>query len=222
MALVRVATSIGAVAGPSTLAPASAFAAVLGLPGLAGPYLVAGIGFTLAASTLAVGLRTSGSLTTTTAAGPQAAPAAGALGRQGVLGLGVLSVANLVMVSVMTMAPVQLHHIGSGLTAIGLVVSLHIAAMLAPSPVSGWLTDHVGAAATAAGAGALLLAASLLAAAAESAATLAMALVILGVGWNVALLSGSALLTAGVPPVAARAGARSAWESPQPAAAQPG
>jgi len=114
-------------------------------------------------------------------------------------GLVVLGVANLVMVSVMTIAPVQLHHVGAGLGAIGLVVSLHIAGMFAPSPVSGWLTDHVGALPVAAGAAAtLILACALAAAGAASSVPLGVALVLLGVGWNLALVTGSVLLTSGV------------------------
>lgn len=204
MASVLVATTIGAVAGPNLLAPASGLAASLGLPALAGPYLVAAIGFTAACATLAVGPRPHPMPSTEAGlGGPPSASlarmAATKLGRRGLTGLGVLSLANLVMVAVMTMAPVQLHHIGSGLGTIGLVVSLHIAAMFAPSPVSGWLTDRIGAGRTAAGAGATLIVASWLAASAESSASLAVAMVLLGFGWNLALLSGSTLLTAGVP-----------------------
>ncbi len=205
MASVLVATTLGAVAGPNLLAPASGLAASLGLPALAGPYLIAAIGFTAAGATLAAGPRlrplpscTAGLGQSTAAAMGDTAVATTKLGRRGWTGLGVLSLANLVMVAVMTMAPVQLHHIGSGLGTIGLVVSLHIAAMFAPSPVSGWLTDRVGAPRTAAGAGATLIAASWLAADAESPAILTVAMVLLGAGWNLALLSGSTLLTAGV------------------------
>lgn len=219
MASVLLATTIGGVAGPNLLAPASGLAASLGLPALAGPYLAAAIGFTAAGLTLAVGPRLRPlPFSAAGLGGPRAAPEAGTpvaasvagmpvsgttlgrrglagLGRRGWTGLGVLSLANLVMVAVMTMAPVQLHHIGSGLGMIGLVVRMHIAAMFAPSPVSGWLTDRFGAASTAAGAGATLIAASWLAAGADSPAGLAVAMVALGFGWNLALLSGSSLLT---------------------------
>jgi len=100
----------------------------------------------------------------------------------------------------MTMAPVHLHHVGVGLGVIGLVVSVHIAGMFAPSPVSGWLTDRVGAAPVATGAAAILIVACALAATgAASSVLLAVALVLLGFGWNLALVSGSVLLTAGVP-----------------------
>jgi MFS family permease len=195
MGSVLVAITVGAVAGPNLLAPASDLADNIGLPALAGPYVVSALAFLAAAATLAAGLRTTPA--------PAAAPSGVTrvrLGRHGWVGLAVLSVANLVMVSVMMMAPVQMHHDGSGFVAIGLVVSLHIAGMFAPSPVSGWLTDRYGAAATAAGAGVTLIVASWLAAAAGSSTVLAAALVLLGIGWNLGLLSGSALLSADVDP----------------------
>jgi MFS family permease len=173
----------------------------LGLPGLAGPYLIAALAFAAASTALATGLgpgrspREVGATAAARLGGPTRTP----LGRAGLAGLVVLGLANLVMVSVMTMAPVQMHHTGSGLGMIGVVVSLHITGMFAPSPISGWLTDRFGAPATAAGAGVTLVIASWLAAAAPSGALLAVGLVLLGVGWNLALLSGSALLTADVP-----------------------
>jgi len=111
----------------------------------------------------------------------------------------VLALANLVMVGVMTAAPVHLHHMDVGLAAIGLVQSMHIAGMFAPSPLSGWLTDRWGPVPTTALAGSVLVASGLLAAAAADAPlALGVALVLLGVGWNLALVAGSTLLTAGV------------------------
>jgi hypothetical protein len=103
------------------------------------------------------------------------------------------------MVSVMTMAPVRMGELGSGLPAIGLVVSLHVAGMFGPSPFSSWLTGRIGAARTAGYAGAVLIVACCLAAYAHPWAALAVAMVLLGVGWNLGLVSGSALLTADVP-----------------------
>lgn len=205
MASVLVATTVGAVVGPNLLRPATELAARVGLPGLTGPYLIAAVGFAAAAGALALGLRTrpAGPEMAPVAPGaPAAGPVSGAptLGRQGTAGLGVLALANLVMVSVMTMAPVQLHHVGSGLGAIGLVVSLHIAGMFAPSPLSARLADRYGRPRAAAGAAGLLTVACGLAAfGAASPAVVAAAMVALGVGWNLALIAGSALLTAGVP-----------------------
>jgi predicted MFS family arabinose efflux permease len=79
-------------------------------------------------------------------------------------------------------------------------VSVHIAGMFAPSPLSAWLTDHAGGAAAAAAAAVLLVGASSLAAVgAHSSGTLTIAMVLLGASWNLSLISGSTLLTAGVP-----------------------
>jgi MFS family permease len=123
--------------------------------------------------------------------GPNLLAPAGALA--GTLGLVALTGPYLV-------APVHLHHSGSGLAAIGMVISLHIAGMFAPSPLSGWVTDRLGPVRGAIAAGAVLVIASASAAIwAGVSGLLAAALMLLGVGWNVALLSGSALLTAGVP-----------------------
>ena len=109
-------------------------------------------------------------------------------------------VANFVMVAVMVMAPVHMQGHGHGLEAVGLVVSLHIAGMFAPSPVTGWLTDRIGAVPVAAGGAALLLVAGVLAAAGgHDAVAFALGLILLGVGWNAALIAGSALLASAVP-----------------------
>jgi MFS family permease len=214
MASVLMATTFGAVAGPNLLAPAGAVADGLGLAPLVGPYLLSALAFAAAAAVLATGFgaRRTGFVRAAPAA---PTPAGGAdigrppatamdgarrpLGRAGGTGVVVLGATNLVMVGAMTMAPLQLHHLGAGLGMIGLVVSAHIAAMFAPSVVSGTLTDRFGPLPVAASAGVvLLLACAVAAAGAGSAVVLAVAMALLGLGWNLGLVSGSALLTVGV------------------------
>jgi MFS family permease len=192
MATVLVATTVGAVAGPNLLVPADALGRALGLLGLAGAYVVAAVCFAGAACLLLrLPARPPAIEPDPRVAAPAGTP---------VRGLTVLALANLVMVGVMTMAPVHLHHLGVGLGAIGLVQSLHIAGMFAPAPLSGWLADRWGPAPTTALAGAVLTASALLAAvAAGEPLALGVALVLLGVGWNLGLVAGSTLLTAGVP-----------------------
>ncbi|HSK95528.1 MAG TPA: MFS transporter, partial [Euzebyales bacterium] len=156
MGAVLAATTVGAVAGPNLLGPASGLAARSGLVALTGPYLVAAVGFAVAAATVAVGMR---DRPVDATGGRDVSAAVGARWRndpRGAAGLAVLTIANLVMVGVMTMAPVHLHHAGNGLAAIGLIISLHIAGMFAPSPLSGWLTDRVGPARAAIAAGVVL------------------------------------------------------------------
>jgi len=200
MGLVLAATTVGAVAGPNLLAPAGTLADVLGWPVLSGPYVLAGAAFAVAGCTLALtpaGLTRVASFQTR----PTTSMGRGAWSSSGVVGVGVLSLANLVMVAVMTMAPLQLQHMGAGLAAIGFVVSVHVAGMFAPSPISGWLTDRIGAPLTAGLAAITMALACGLAAAAGGTSALAWAMVLLGVGWNLALLAGSALLTADVGPL---------------------
>jgi MFS family permease len=104
------------------------------------------------------------------------------------------------MVAVMAMAPVHMHDNGHGLQFVGLVISLHIAGMFAPSPLTGWLTDRLGPLAVAGGGAALLIVAGVLSAASGAqAATFALGLALLGVGWNASLIAGSALLASAVP-----------------------
>jgi MFS family permease len=117
-----------------------------------------------------------------------------------VTGLTTVVVANFVMVAVMAMAPVHMHHNGHGLQFVGLVISLHVAGMFAPSPITGWLTDRLGPLAVAGGGAALLIVAGILSAASGAqASTFALGLGLLGVGWNASLIAGSALLASAVP-----------------------
>ena len=105
------------------------------------------------------------------------------------------------MVAVMTMTPVHLRDHGHGVGVVGLVISLHVACMFLPSPLSGWLADRFGRRPVLAAAGVTLLVAGLLAATAppESVTLLAVALGLLGLGWNLGLIGGTALLTDVVP-----------------------
>ncbi|WP_035699190.1 MFS transporter, partial [Glycomyces tenuis] len=195
MASVLTATTVGAVAGPNLLAPASRAAADLGLPALGGAYVFGAAAFALMAVVLAAGPRGAAAGARAAEADAEAASTASAAP-----GLTVLALSNLVMVAVMTMAPVQMEHAGGHLGGIGLMVSVHIAGMFAPSPVSARLVGRLGARRAAALAGLVMAASCTLAAAdAHSTAALTAAMALLGAGWNLGLVSGSALLTASLP-----------------------
>jgi MFS family permease len=195
MASVLTATTMGAVAGPNLLGPAGRAAEHLDLPGLAGPFVCGGAAFAITVVMLLTGLRS--------APPPMIDPAVkGAVGRSSSAapGLAVLTLSNLVMVGVMTMAPVQMSHHGGGLGLIGLVISVHIIGMFAPSALSALLVERWGATATAVLAGCAMAGACAVAAAvASSHWMLAIAMAALGVAWNLGLVSGSAMLTASVP-----------------------
>lgn len=208
---VLVATTLGAVAGPNLVQPMGSVAASLGIPRLAGPFLLASLAYALAALVVTLQLRPD-PLLTARAVADEAALAASAAGEPAPvagttdtallrLGATAMVVTQLVMVAIMTMTPVHMRDHGHGLGASGLVISLHIAAMFLPSPLTGVLVDRVGRRPLIAAGGLTLLSAGLLAAAAppDSVVLLALALVLLGLGWNLGLVAGTALLTDAVP-----------------------
>ncbi|MBJ6641731.1 MFS transporter [Streptomyces sp. DHE7-1] len=210
---VLVATTFGGVAGPNLAAPTGTFAEHLGIPNLAGPFILSGTAYALAALVLALRLRPdpllmARALAEAEDAGTTTRPAADVTGVTGVesrggvvLGALVMILTQLVMVAIMTMTPVHMHDHGHGTAASGLVIAVHIGAMYLPSPVTGRLVDRYGRMTIAAASGITLLAAGVLAATApgDSVALLALALALLGLGWNLGLVSGTAIITDTVP-----------------------
>jgi MFS family permease len=219
---VLVATTVGAVAGPNLVAVTGRLAEAIGIPVLAGPFLLAGVAYCAAGLLLWAMLRPdplqlARALATVptlkeydgyTPAGPAAngphfgsGQTRGAWSPAVVGGAGILVLTQFVMVAIMTMTPIHIQHYGHDLSATGVVIAAHIAAMFLPSPLSGWLVDRFGPRAIATTSAVTLLVAGLLAAAAPSASviTLGLALILLGLGWNFGLVSGSTVITDTVP-----------------------
>ena len=196
---VLVATTLGGVVGPNLAAPTGRLADSLGLPTLAGPFLLSGTAYALAALVLAVWLRPDPLLLARGLDLRQPTGTTGTTTRRPGLIPGALTMilTQLVMVAIMTMTPVHLHDHGHGTAASGLVIGIHVGAMYLPSPLTGWLVDRYGPTVVAVAAGLTLLAAGVTAAAApgDSVALLALALALLGLGWNLGLVSGTAMIT---------------------------
>ncbi|POX38720.1 MFS transporter [Streptomyces sp. Ru73] len=122
--------------------------------------------------------------------------------RRGLLtGTSVMVLGQLVMIAIMTMTPVHMRAHGHDTGDAGLVIALHVGAMFLPSPLTGQLVDRVGRLPVAAASGVTLCAAGAVAALApvDSVPALAAALVLLGLGWNFGLISGTALVTDALP-----------------------
>jgi MFS family permease len=100
------------------------------------------------------------------------------------------------MVAIMTMTPVHMGKHGHGLREVGMIIGFHVGAMYLPSLLTGVLVDRIGRLYMAIAAGVTLLAAGILAAMApgESMPLLTLALILLGLGWNFGLISGTAIL----------------------------
>ncbi|MEU9577194.1 MFS transporter [Streptomyces chilikensis] len=208
MAVVVWATTVGSVAGPNLTAFGQAVGESAGVLGLAGPYLLSGAAFA-AACALVVALYRGGEDRTGApgeASGPEPASmgAAAALrwtaGRPTALfAVVLLATAHATMIMVMVMTPLHMQHHGMSLRIVGVVISVHIAAMYGLSPLFGRLADRWGPLRTAfLGIGVLWAAVTLGYAAASGGgeALTAAALVVLGLGWSLSTLAASALLAA--------------------------
>jgi len=189
------------------LAPAGAIAEALGLPALAGAYLLTLVFISLSFAIAFVFLRPEpylladpSALRARADAGPS--PGLGVLFRYPavLVALVTMVAGQVVMVLIMTMTPLHLSDHGHGLGTVGLVLSAHTFGMFALSPITGRLTDRFGSPRViAAGLGTLAVAAVLAALAPpDGGALLTIALFLLGYGWNLGFVAGSALLTRGL------------------------
>ncbi|HEX5727838.1 MFS transporter [Microbacterium sp.] len=200
LSIVVWATTIGAVLGPNLVGPGEIVGEAIGMPPLTGPYVFAVVAQLAAIAVYLIGLRPDPLLLAQRIARAVAngANAIARADRPLAARYAIIAIAGAhgVMVAVMAMTPVHLLHHGASLTIIGLTISLHVAGMFALSPVFGILADRVGRVATIL-LGQVLLAASLVLAAIgqDSATTVTVALVLLGLGWSASTVSGSALLT---------------------------
>jgi len=107
---------------------------------------------------------------------------------------------QMVMTMIMTMTPVHMTNHGHDIGAVGIVISGHVFGMFALSPLSGRLTDRVGplpvilvglsVSATSAVLGAV--------APPDGGLLLFLALFLLGFGWNLGFVAGSTLLSSGL------------------------
>lgn len=188
--------TIGAVAGPNLYAPVGRLVEGFGLDADAGLYALAVPTLALAAvATWAAGAHPALGRTQQPTGGPQAGTLAVVLSRAARRYVVALAAANLVMVGAMAVVPLRMSEAGHGHGAVGTVVSLHLLAMFAPSPLSGYWADRVGAGRVATTGLVVIAAGCLLLVPRPGGAALVEttgALALLGVGWNLALVGGSA------------------------------
>nr|WP_246297214.1 MFS transporter [Janibacter cremeus] len=203
--MAMVATTVGAVAGPNLIEPMGEVADAMGVPTLAGPFILSGVAYSAAGAVLLAFLRPDPYLLAKriAAAKDAVSTAAGAeSGRAPTVGTGVwvgatvMILTQMVMVAVMTMTPVHMRAHGHDMGAVGVVIGAHIAAMWLPSPVTGVLLDRFGRTPMVLASGVTLLAAGVVAALApgESVGLLILALSLLGLGWNLGLITGTTLV----------------------------
>ncbi|HEY7701089.1 MAG TPA: MFS transporter [Candidatus Limnocylindrales bacterium] len=200
--------TIGAVAGPNLVAPAGRVAVAVGLPELSGPYLVP-ILFVGGAALLTFlmlrpdpyELADASARHDTSGDRSVAVSLASVFARPSVpVAIVALVAGQFVMVLIMTMTPLHMAAHGHDLAAVGLVISGHTFGMFGLSPISGRLTDRFGSVPVILAGLAVVALASVMAAVAppDGGVLLFVALFLLGYGWNLGYVAGSALLTHGL------------------------
>jgi MFS family permease len=206
MGLIVWGSTLGSILGPNLMTPALRVGAGLGVAPEASAFLISVGAYALAAVIIELMLRPD-PLTIARALqagedGDRPAAPARSLGAiladvRVQLALATLTVSQFVMISTTSTSPVYLHDQGHTVQTIGIAVSLHLAGMYVASPLSGWLSDRFGRLPII-GAGALVLIGAVMLAGLSpgSDRTLViLGLFLNGVGWNLAFVAGSALLT---------------------------
>lgn len=220
MSIVIWATTVGSVLGPNFTEPGSRLGAFLGVNPLSGPYLISMGCFALAAlAAFSLGSQRTAAQAAAQGTAPAAAQAASpaqtdrpSLGEslryllsRPVARYAVITVitGQMIMTNVMVMTPVHMDHQHFDLTAVGIVVSIHIMGMYVFSPVFGWMSDRWGPR-TVITAGMVVYAVTVALGIYDSLlptshfVILNTALFLLGVGWSMFLIGGSALLVKSV------------------------
>jgi MFS family permease len=214
LSLVVWATTVGSVLGPNLLGPGAAVGRFLGIPPLAGAWVISGVGFLVAMAVLSAFLRPDPLVTARALA--QAETPADPAHKHGSVrhGLtvirhtpdalaGTLAVAggHIVMVAVMVMTPLHMAHGDAEIEVIGFVISMHILGMYGLAPVAGKLTDSWGSPRVVLLGVVILLLACLLAGLSVAGFSWALTagLILLGLGWSCTMVAGSAQVAAASP-----------------------
>ncbi|MEN9934988.1 MAG: hypothetical protein RLZZ387_1567 [Chloroflexota bacterium] len=201
------ASTVGAIGGPALVAPLAGVVSGLGLDPLSGSMFGGSALFALAGALivlflrpdpLVIGRALAGDRQETVAPGPPltmreivARPAAQ-------IAAGAMVIGQMVMVLVMTVTSLHMHHHDHGLTEVSLVIGAHTLGMFGLSMVTGRVADRFGRRATIAVGAGLLVAGCLVAPVSLNTEWLALALFLVGLGWNLCYIAGSSLLSEAV------------------------
>ena len=210
VSIAMVSTTFGAVAGPNLVEVMGNVALSIGVPELAGPFILSAAAFIVAGIVLfsflrpdpfIIALKINENKQKTE---PKKIPEKNHLNKKRItVGALTMVLTQIVMIAIMTMTPIHMGHHGHSLGAIGLVIGFHIGSMYLPSLFTGILVDKIGRTAMVIASGVTLLASGIVAALApgDSIFLLIVALSLLGIGWNFGLISGTALIVDATEPL---------------------
>ena len=195
--------TIGAIGGPLLVAPSAHLAQALNLPPETGPYLIgiltsvialALIFFLVKPDPLSLGKQF---VDVVTEAGTDVERPLRQIFAQPLAQLAVAAmvISQLVMTMIMVITPLHMNHMYHSTAAISGVIMAHTLGMFGLSGVTGWLIDKYGRISIIIGGAVILIVSSFLTPASETLPMLALSLFLLGLGWNLCFIAGSALLS---------------------------
>lgn len=196
--------TVGAVGGPLLVAPSGRWAIAAGMPEMAGPFAASVVLFGIAVVITWLGLRPEPMAVGREVAAlfPERENATGSARKLGVLvqqpgvftAITAMVLAQMVMVMVMGITSLYMIGHEHTLGSISLVFSAHTLGMFAFSLLSGRLADGWGRGPVILSGTGLMTASLVLAPISTAVIPLAVALFLLGLGWNLCFVGGSALL----------------------------
>ena len=214
MGLIVWGSTVGAIIGPNLMSPAARLGALVGIASVASSFLISVAAFATAALLIQLLLRPDPLAVARQI--EQVEQRASSVPRRVrvrpsreifreprvIMALAAMTTGQLVMIGTTSTAPLYLHDQGHQATVIGLSVSIHLGGMYVGSPLSGWLCDRFGRLPMIGLGGAILLVALAIAGIAPGSASglVMLGLFLNGIGWNLAFVSGSALLTDALSP----------------------
>lgn len=200
--------TVGAVGGPALVAPLAGVVSALGLDPLSGSMFGGSLLFAVAGALILLFLRPDpleigrALAATRPAHHEHAAPNAplrAVMGRPAVrLAALAMVVGQAVMVLVMTVTSLHMHHHSHGLGDVSLVIGAHTLGMFGLSVVTGRIADRLGRRAVIVAGALVLLLGCAIAPTSLLTPWLALALFLVGLGWNLCYIAGSSLLSESV------------------------
>ena len=110
------------------------------------------------------------------------------------LAVAAMAIGQLVMALIMVITPLHMDHHNHSTESVSFVIMAHTLGMFGLSSVTGWLIDRYGRIPLIVAGAALLIVSGILAPLSVALVNLAVALFLLGLGWNFCFIAGSSLL----------------------------
>jgi len=203
--------TLGSILGPLLVEPSSSLAEQYGLPAYAGPFLAAALMLLITAIISYILLRPDPQRLGKIVAAEEENGEDGSNEDEAerplrqifsnpfvLLAVAAMTIGQMVMVMLMIITPLHMSHNEHGVQAISFVIMAHTLGMFGLSGLTGWLIGKAGRLTMMIAGSLVLVSACLLAPVSTTIPILALALFLLGLGWNFAFVAGSSLLTDGL------------------------